>query len=204
MRSLLAELLGERGYEVAVASNVTQAVALLADFDPDAVLLDIELGAGPGGVDVAHLVAQKYPHVAIVFLTRHPDARTAGISKAALPVHYAFLRKDLIDDVESLNAALESALHETPGLPRHDRAGSPLTRLTDDQFNVLRMVSEGWTNAAIAAARGTSERSVERLLRASFDALELPDSGDVNRRVDAVRVFISYAGIPPRNSHEGR
>ena len=115
-----------------------------------------------------------------------------------IPPHYAFLRKDLIDDVSALDAALEAALREAPGVPRHDRQGSPLSRLTDDQFHVLRMVAEGWTNASIATARGTSERSVERLLHAAFDALRLPDSGDVNRRVDAVRMFITYAGVPPR------
>lgn len=203
MRGLLSELLRERGYEVASAATVSEAVTSLEVFDPDAVLLDIELGAGPGGVDVAHLIAQKYPQIAIVFLTRHPDARTAGVTDDALPVHYAFLRKDRIHDVQALNAALESALRETPGLPRHDREGSPLTRLTDDQFAVLRMVSEGRTNSAIASSRGTSERSVERLLRAAFDALGLPESDDVNRRVEAVRVFITHAGVPPREVVDG-
>lgn len=198
MRSLLTQLLGERTFDVKAAGSVSDAVRLLEDFDPDVVLIDIDLGPGPSGSDLSYRVARRHPHVAVVFLTRHPDARSAGIDESSLPPHYAFLRKDLIDDVSALDAALEAALREAPGVPRHDRQGSPLSRLTDDQFHVLRMVAEGWTNASIATARGTSERSVERLLHAAFDALRLPDSGDVNRRVDAVRMFITYAGVPPR------
>lgn len=198
MRALLAELLADRSFEVAAAAAVDAAVHQLEDFDPDVVLIDIDLGPGPSGSDLAFLVAHKYPQVALVFLTKHPDARTAGIPLDALPEHYAFLRKDLIDDVSALDAALEGALREMPELPRHDQAGSPLSRLTDDQFSVLRMVAEGWTNSAIAAARGTSERSVERLLQASFETLGLPESGEINRRVDAVRIFITHAGVPSR------
>lgn len=203
MRALLSELLAERSFQVATASTVEDAVRQLEEFDPDVVLIDIDLGPGPSGSDLAFVVTRNHPDVAVVFLTKHPDARTAGISLEELPQHSAFLRKDLIDDVSALDAALEGALRETPGVPRHDQAGSPLSRLTDDQLAVLRMVAEGWTNSAIAAARGTSERSVERLLQASFESLELPDNGDVNRRVDAVRMFIRHAGVPSRNHTPG-
>lgn len=198
MRGLLEEVLRERGFAVATAGSAADAARLLTEFDPDAALIDIDLGSGPNGIDVAHVIADRFPHVAVVFLTRKADARAAGLTKDSLPLNYAFLRKDLITGLTELDTALEAALRDLPSLPRHDQAGSNLRGLTNDQWDVLRMVAEGWTNAAIAETRGTSERSVERLLRGVFQTLGLTESSEVNRRVEAVRIFVAHAGVPSR------
>ena len=49
------------------------------------MLVDLELGEGPSGVDMAHLIHERHPGVVIIILTRYPDLATAGFSDASLP-----------------------------------------------------------------------------------------------------------------------
>jgi DNA-binding NtrC family response regulator len=80
MAALLATALESGGYEVRTAPDAPKARADLDRFDPDMVVLDIALGRGPSGVDLAHVVHRRHPGVGILLLTKHPDLRTAGIS----------------------------------------------------------------------------------------------------------------------------
>lgn len=197
MASLLADVLEGQGFVVMTASNVLGAKAVLNDFDPDAVLLDIALGEGPTGLDLAHALHVRRPDIAIIFLTRHPDRRTAGLDSADVPPNSGFLRKDLVTDTAYLLNAIEAVLSDRPREVRHDLAAErPLAGLTATQVDVLRMASLGLTNAAIARRRNTSERAVELLLQAIFRTLGIEADGDVNPRVEAVRRYIAVAGMP--------
>jgi len=71
MASLLSEVLVSQGFVVQTASNTLQARAAVDVFDPDAALLDISLGDGPSGLDLAHVLHRRYPHIALLFLTKH-------------------------------------------------------------------------------------------------------------------------------------
>jgi DNA-binding NarL/FixJ family response regulator len=168
-------------------------------FDPDVALLDISLGEGPSGLDLAHVLHASRPDIALIFLTKHPDRRTAGLDGADVPPGCGFLRKDMVTDTGYLLEAIEAVLTNRPGMVRHDLAPDrPLATLTTKQVDVLRMVAQGLTNAAIARERHTSERSVEMLLHSVFGTLGIPTTGDVNPRVEAIRCYISAAGMPGR------
>lgn len=195
--ALLADALTQAGFEVATAGDVRAAKGLIHSFDPDVAILDISLGDGPTGLDFAYVMHQERPDIGILFLTQHPDPRTAGVDSAALPPNCGFVRKSLIAETEYLVRALESVLADNPADYRSDLATDhPLGALTKSQLNVLRMTALGMTNAAIARDRETTERSVERILASVFSALEIPASPDVNPRVEAVRRYIAAAGLP--------
>lgn len=199
--SLLAAALTAAGFGVATALDVERAIALVDSFDPDAALIDIDLGRGPSGIDLAHVLATTAPHIALLFLTRYPDARAAGVDQSRLPAQCGFLRKDRVSDSDYLLAAVESVLGDRPRDVRHDLAGdSPLAGLTEQQFEVLRMAASAMTNGAIARARGTTERTVERLLAAAFDTLGVSQHPDTNPRVEAIRRFVAVAGLPAQPS----
>jgi DNA-binding NarL/FixJ family response regulator len=59
------------------------------------------------------------------------------------------------------------------------------------------MVAKGMTNQEIAAARGTTVRSVEITLNRALDRAGLTEEPG-NHRVNAVREFILVAGVQPR------
>ena len=195
--ALLSDVFQHAGFAVRVASNVIEAKAEIAKFDPDAALLDISLGEGPTGLDLAHFMNQVYPHIAIVFLTRHPDRRTAGLGAHDVPARAGFLRKDMVSDAEYLLKVIDQALVATEETVRHDLlANRPLAALTSNQLSVLRSAAMGKTNAAIARERGTSERAVEMIMQGAFKALGISNSAEVNSRVLAVTKYIEAVGMP--------
>ena len=199
MAALLADALTAAGFDVDVASNVIDALESVKAFDPDAALLDISLGEGPSGVDLANVLHERRPDIALVFLTKHPDRRTAGLEGATIPPGCGFLRKDMVKDTTYLLEAINTVLADHPDEVRHDLASkNPLTALTTRQLEVLRMAAQGLTNTAIAQQRGTSERAVELLLHSVFETLAIDVHGDVNPRVEAIRHYIQAAGLPER------
>ena len=129
MASLLSEVLTGQGFEVRTAPDVLLARRAVDAFDPDAALLDISLGDGPSGLDLAHVLHAQRPDIALLFLTKHADQRTAGLTDDDLPPGCGFLRKDRVRDTDSLLASLEAVLAEHPDRVRDDDG----FRRTDDE-----------------------------------------------------------------------
>lgn len=197
--ALLADLLRSHGFDVQVEHTAASARTAVVEFDPDAALLDIQLGDGPSGVTLAHVLHERYPHVALMFLTRFPDQRAAGLIDVDLPTGCGFLRKDRVADTDYLLTAIEEALHDHAVAYRDDlSAERPLAGLTPTQLEVLRMVAQGLTNAAIARRRETSESAVEQSVAGIVRALDIPSRSDLNPRMEAARRYIAAAGLPDR------
>jgi DNA-binding NarL/FixJ family response regulator len=197
--TLLRETLTSAGFDVRTARNALEATRVATRFDPDIAILDINLGSGASGVDLAYILHQRIPGIALIFLTRHPDLRTAGFSKDDVPPGCGFIRKDLMTESSKIVDAIEEVVAEQR-LTRQDRdPARPLGNLTATQIEVLRMVSQGYTNSEIAKVRRTSVRAVEQVLNAVFNTLEISVDGELNPRIEAVRKFIAVAGIPERS-----
>lgn len=196
--SLLGEFLEGAGFEVAVAHNAIDATKLAAKFDPDIAVLDINLGQGASGVELAYILDQKFPGIALMLLTKHPDLRTAGFNENDVPAGCGFIRKDLISDSDSVVNAIEEVIANKYKVRQDIDPGRPLSRLTSGQVDVLRLVSQGYTNAVIAKQRNTSVRAVELMLNAVYTNLNIDVDGELNPRVEAVRQFITAAGTPKR------
>lgn len=193
--SLLADILTQSGFEVQICRSASEASEALVEFDPDIALLDINLGGGPSGLDLGHILHRTSPHVGLVFLTKYLDPRLRR--DRAVPPGSAFLDKRSITDTHLLIRAIESVLRDEPAPPRDDtvmRCG--LDELTSTQLETLRLAAMGWTNAAIAKQRQTNERAVEKRLRAVYLAMGIPTNADVNPRVEAIRRYIAEAGLP--------
>lgn len=199
MAALLQQLLEAQGFEVRTAPDVLAARRSVEEFDPDAALLDIELGEGPTGLDLAHVLHEQHPEIALIFLTKHPDLRSAGVPMDRLPPQSGFLRKDMVSDSDYLLEAINAVLTDQPRAYRHDLGPArPLMELTAAQLEVLRLAAQGLTNGAIARKRGVSERAIERMLQLIFAQLDIQSGGDINPRVEAVRRYVEAAGLPAR------
>lgn len=199
MGSLLAETLIAQQFEVRNALNVVEARAAVSLFDPDAILLDISLGEGPSGLDLAHVLSVQRPDIALIFLTRHPDPQAAGVDITELPPGCGFLRKDKVRDTEYLLASINAVMADNPRAARHDLDGEkPLNALGTRHVNILRLMALGYTNEHIGHLNGVSQSTVERWTGEIFRDLGINTTGKVNPRVEAVRRFIAAAGIPER------
>jgi DNA-binding NarL/FixJ family response regulator len=197
LRSLIADSLEKAGFIVATAANGLDAKRLISSVDPDALVLDIDLGHGPTGLDVAAQISLTTPEVGIVFLTDLPDPRFAR-EKHEVKKNQAYLNKKLLADSAVLVEAIEAVLLET-GIDdfRHDKLeGRPLANLSRTQLQILKLLSEGKTNQQIANARGRSLSATESAVTRTLEELDIPKDAEVNVRVVATRKY--FEAISPR------
>lgn len=191
MGNLLCKLLAAEGYTVEFARDAAEALRVARAFDPDAVVLDVDLGLGPDGFQVAEALLREIPGIAVLFLTNLPDARFSSHPSARVHERAAYLRKSQLATTDELVQALDAALRErvNPSF-RHDLSdSSPFAVLTSQQLDALRLVSDGLSNQQIADKRNRSLRSVERLLSRTFGQLGISASHQ-NPRIEATRIYL--------------
>ena len=75
LRNLIANLLESEGFLVQTAGSAVEAKRVAKLFDPDLALLDIELGDGPNGLDLAESLLALYPGLSVFFLTHIAEPR---------------------------------------------------------------------------------------------------------------------------------
>lgn len=202
LRELLANMLERHDFVVETAASAADARRVFDRGDHDALVLDVELGSGPNGFDLADALLRKAPHTAVVFLTNLPDPRFVERDPKGLPNGVAYLRKTNLSDVSTLVDALDAALRGVSVEQyRHDRdPGRPAAQLTRKQVSVMRLASLGRTNAQIAEERGVSVKAVEDTISRACIALGVTAERDGNLRVAAVRRYLEMTGGSPVSS----
>lgn len=195
--TLLCDSMCQQGFDAVARHSAVEARKAVVDHDPDVVLVDINLGDGPSGVQFGQWLHKTHPHIAQVFLTNFADPKTVGLDHWDLPPGGSLLSKKQITEATAVVEAVELALQEAPSGVRHDLSTSgPLSGLTKTQFVVIQLAAQGLTNSAIAVRRNTSQRSVEQHLQAVYQHFGLTASDEINLRTRAVRTFIEAGGMP--------
>lgn len=198
LAALVVTALRNAGFEVASASDVESARSLIDTFDPDMAMLDISLGNGPTGIHLAHALSISRPDIAILFLTRHPDAASASAEGLQVPAGAGFLRKHMVNDTRYLLDAIEAVFANRANEVRHDGVpGKGLDGLSAQATIVLRYLAEGCSNAEIARRCNFSIKSVERWIDTVYAELGIRKDAEVNQRVEAAKRYFLAVGIPP-------
>lgn len=196
-RSLVGHLLRGAGFEVCECASSAAAIDAFQTFDPDVLIVDVQLGEAPNGAQLAEALRLRAPYLGVLVISNFPVAETAGMGQS-LPAGAAFLHKSAIEDPQVLLDAIDSALVDS--LPRIVRSvgdvETPLARLSPAQFAILHQIALGFSNAEIARQRGTSLRNVEKLVSRTFLALGVSEDAAKNPRVEATRIYIETMGIP--------
>lgn len=190
LRALIADSLESKGFSVATAANALDAKRLISSVDPDAIVLDIDLGNGPTGLDFAAQLSIISPEIGIVFLTDLPDPRFAR-EQHEVKKNQAYLNKRLLSDSSILADAINAVLLEDGvGEFRHDKkADRPLMNLSRKQIEILKLIVDGKTNQQIAEIRQRSIGATESAITRTLEALGISKDVDANVRVEAVRSY---------------
>jgi len=196
-RTLLAELITSAGFDVKECTSAREAADAFDGFDPDVLVVDIQLEQPPNGAQLAQALHARAPYLGVVVISQYPSPAAANVS-SPIPVGAAFVHKGRIDSPSVVLSAIESVLSDDatpvqrPAVPE----GSPLATCSSDQIAVLRMVTLGYSNERIARERGTSLRAVEQLVHRLYARLGLGADPDGNARVNAVRIYTAAFGLP--------
>lgn len=193
---------------VADTGSAAEALELAARFEPHAALLDLDLGPGPTGVDVAMELRQMLPAIGIAILTSYADPRLTGRNVGHLPGGTVYLTKDDMTSADSIARAIGTSMRMAADAK--GAATSPLPRprgstaaLTDTQVEVARMIAEGLSNAEIAERRGVSPTTVERIIMRIARELGIETTSSTNRRVLIAREFLRRSGAGVDGSPPG-
>lgn len=196
-RTLLAELITGAGFEVRECTSARDAARAFDAFDPDVLVVDIQLEQPPNGAQLAQALHARAPYLGIVVVSQYPSPAAATVS-SPIPEGAAFVHKGTIDSPSVVLSAIESVLSDdvVPLLRPAGDATGPLAHCSPDQIAVLRMIALGYSNERIARERGTSTRAVEQLVHRLYSRLGLGSDPDGNARVGATRIYTSAFGLP--------
>jgi DNA-binding NarL/FixJ family response regulator len=205
LREGLAGLLERFGFRpAAVVGDAQSLQAAVAAHAPDMVITDIRMPPTftDEGLRAAAELRRGYPGMAVVVLSQYVQhAYAADLLDSGGSVGY--LLKDRVADVEQFIAALRRvAAGETVVDPQVisqllRRRRDPLSVLSAREREVLALMAEGHSNAAIARQLVVSEAAVGKHVGNILFKLRLPQTDDTNRRVLAVLAYL-------RNDSQGQ
>ncbi|MGV8884801.1 MAG: response regulator transcription factor [Microbacteriaceae bacterium] len=199
LREGLVRVLEEAGVDV--VGSFGDADALLADLDtlnPDLLVLDVRMPPTfrDEGVRAAIEARRRRPGVGILLLSQYVEVSYAQELLSSGDGGIGYLLKDRVASLEELRDAIDRIASKGTVLDpevvaqllgrRHD----PLESLTPRELEVLGLMAEGRTNAAIASALVIGTGAVEKNVTAIFQKLGLDDSGSDHRRVLAVLTWL--------------
>ena len=184
---------------VAAVDNAPQLEKLLAEGDFEIAIVDVRLPPTFSTEGLAAAIAARTarPGLPVLVLSQHVEPLYARDLLASGEGAIGYLLKDRVADVDEFVAAVRRVAgggtvldpEVVAGLVSGS-AGRPLDRLTDREREVLTLMAEGRSNAAIAARMFVSEKAVGKHTNAIFTKLDLPQAHDDNRRVLAVLAWL--------------
>ena len=201
LREGIARLLEESGFEVAGhAGDGEDLLRKVGAHKPDIAVVDIRMPPThtDEGLRAAHRIRAEHPDTAVLVLSQYVEETYAFDLLSESTERTGYLLKDRIADIETFTDAVRrvasggSALDPevVAMLLGRRRREDPLAALTPREREVLGLMAEGRSNAAMADALVVSERAVEKHVTAIFSKLDLPPAVEDHRRVLAVLAFL--------------
>jgi DNA-binding NarL/FixJ family response regulator len=188
--NLLREVLTGANFLVETVTNVPDAIAKIGIFDPHVVITDLNFGiAGPSGADLLQYIEKEHPWVGKVVLTSHASPALAVPNKMVLPDGVTYLVKSELRSISDLVEAVENSINNLVFESVKPIVENERIVISATQGEILLMLSEGYTNLAIAKKRGTSLRAAETLVQRTFASMGIKSDEDFNSRVLAVRMW---------------
>jgi len=191
---------------LAVAGVYHSGEALLSGVDadrPDVVLTDIRMPPThtDEGIRAADRLAQTHPGLGVLVLSQHLEPGYAVRLFARGSSGRGYLLKERLGDAAALVGALREVAaggsvvdSKVVDMLVHPKAASPLDRLSPREREVLELVAQAKTNAAIAAELVLTERAVEKHIGSIFTKLDVGGDATAHRRVRAVLTYLNEMG----------
>jgi DNA-binding NarL/FixJ family response regulator len=201
LRDGLAQLLTDRGHDVVATVRDGEALrAAVAEHVPDVAVVDVRMPPSftDEGLRAAIAIRRERPGVGVLVFSQWIETRYAAELLATSSAGVGYLLKDRVADVgEFLDALTRVAAGGTALDPEvvtqlfgASRRGDALAVLTPREREVLGLMAEGRSNAAIARRLVVTERAVEKHVANIFSKLDLPPSEEDHRRVLAVLRYL--------------
>jgi DNA-binding NarL/FixJ family response regulator len=205
LREGLVALLREAGIDVvAQAEDAEGLLRIVGGHKPDLAIVDVRLPPTftDEGLRAALEARRRQPRLAVLILSQYVESvYTSELLSSSGEGGVGYLLKERVGDVRGFLDAVERVAAGGTALDRevvaelvqaHD-GGDAFAELTPRERQVMELMAEGRTNAAIARAIVVQPGAVEKHISSIFNKLNLPASDDDHRRVLAVLAFLRNA-----------
>lgn len=204
-REAISALLNDTaGIELVAACKDADSLRVAIDREqPDVVLTDIRMPPDhrDEGIRLANELRETQPKIGVVVLSQHAEPTYAAILFEDGSHGRAYLLKESLKDRDELIRAVVTVaeggsvvdpliVDELLEIQRR-RRDTRLDRLTPRELEILGLIAEGRSNAAIAEKLVVTKRAVERHINSIFLKLGLRESDDISRRVKAALLYLS-------------
>jgi DNA-binding NarL/FixJ family response regulator len=195
-RATLGDALATHGFDIrARVGTAYEAMEAQRVHNPQVALLDLDLGVGASGIDVAIALREKNPNIGIVFLTTYKDPRLLNSNLPSVPEGAIFLNKLQMNSTAKIAFQISLAIvkpHAKRALPWIRRG--PLSSMSAMQIEILKDIAAGLSTSEIARKREVSEQAIDRSITRISKNLGIPKSADSNLRVQIVRAYFKNKG----------
>ncbi|GCD93967.1 MULTISPECIES: response regulator transcription factor [Embleya] len=201
LRDGLSRLLTARGHEIVGAvGDAEQLVAVATELRPDVCVVDVRMPPThtDEGIRAAVTMRATLPEVGVLVLSQYVEEQYATELLAGNTSGVGYLLKDRVADVGEFVAAVERVAGGGTALDPEvvsqllgrSRKRDVVEKLTPREREVLGLMAEGRTNAAVAQALVVSDGAVEKHVSNIFGKLGLAPSDTDHRRVLAVLAYL--------------
>ena len=201
LREGLVRLLSAHGFEiVAAVATAPELLAALVDEHPDVGIVDVRLPPThtDDGLRAALRARQQIPGLPVLVLSQYVEQLYARELLADQAGGVGYLLKDRVFNDEAFTAAIRTVAaggtvldpEVVAKLMTRRSRDAPVARLTPREREVLALMAEGRSNAAIAQRLFVTEKAVSKHAAGIFAKLDLALSEDDNRRVLAVLAYL--------------
>ncbi|MFI6832509.1 LuxR C-terminal-related transcriptional regulator [Kribbella sp. NPDC050241] len=203
-RQGIVHLLSQAGLDVVgEAADADHLLTLVRRHRPDAVIADIRMPPThtDEGLAAARRIQVESPDIGVLVLSQYIEPSYALRLISDHPERVGYLLKERLFDGAILVDALrriadgETVIDPTivARLIGRRRPKNPLDRLTDREREVLGLVAEGLSNAAIAARLHITTRTVEAHVTQTLSKLSITEDAQSHRRVLATLAYLRSA-----------
>ncbi len=200
-RKGIVTVLQEAGFEVvATAADATDLIRKARAHKPDVVIADIQMPPDntDDGLRAAQQIRAETPNVGVLILSQYLEAGYALDLVGDRAEGAGYLLKDRVGDLSLFVDAVRRVARGGSALDPEvvqrmvgrPRAGGPLKDLTPREREVLSLMAEGRSNAAIAERLVVTVGAIERHVTSIFDKLGLRSVPQDHRRVLAVLQYL--------------
>ncbi len=200
LRVGLVRILEASGISVVASVSTADTLAeALTRNDLDVAIVDIRMPPTftTEGLEAVIHARSTRPHLPVLMLSQYVEPLYARELLAGGTGSVGYLLKDRVVDVDGFVAAVRQVAAGGTVLDPEVVAGlvsaRPMDRLTDRERDVLTLIAEGRSNAAIANRLYVTEKAVDKHINNIFTKLDLPPAPDDNRRVLAVLAWLNTA-----------
>jgi DNA-binding NarL/FixJ family response regulator len=206
LREGIVALLREAGIDVvAQAEDGDGLLRIVAGHKPDLAIVDVRLPPSftDEGLRAALEARRRQPGLGVLILSQYVESvYTSELLASSGEGGVGYLLKERVGDVRGFLDSIERVAAGGTALDRavvaelvhaRDGGGGVFADLTPREREVMELMAEGKTNAAIARAMVVQPGAVEKHISSIFSKLDLPASNDDHRRVLAVLAFLRSA-----------